>query len=145
MLKVGRDEKTQFADFSRWPKYYGVFQRRVLDYLHSSGDAPVSQIGSGRAAGAIVGDLKATIAKAMDAARQKIAAATTELTAEINDGSAAVESALHREILAVRQEFGEVIGNGPEVADTEAMVETKTETAKANGLFPAPGTPAAGG
>ncbi len=73
----------------------------------------MTQIGSGRAAGAIIGDLKATVAKAMDAARQKIAAATTELTAEINDGSAAVGSALHREVLAVRQEFSEITGNGP--------------------------------
>jgi len=104
----------------------------------------MTQLGSGRAAGAIIGDLKATVAKAMDAAKQKIANATAELTNEISTGSDNVEKALHREILAVRQEFGEVIGNGPEVADTEPVVETKVETA-GSGLFPAPGTPAAGG
>jgi hypothetical protein len=106
----------------------------------------VSQIGAGRLAGNLMTDLKGRVAKAMDDARSKISNATSDLVGEINDGATNVERAIHTEMAAVRQEFSEVIGNGPpEVAETAALIETKAEAAKGNGLFPAPGTPAAGG
>ncbi len=44
-------------------------------------------------AGSLVGDLKTSVSKAMDAARQKIANATGELVTEITDGAANVERA----------------------------------------------------
>lgn len=77
----------------------------------------MTQIGAGRLAGSLVGDLKASVGKVMDEARAKISNATAELVKEVTDGSTAVEKALHREAMDVRNSFGEIIGNAGAAAE----------------------------
>jgi uncharacterized protein YjbJ (UPF0337 family) len=94
----------------------------------------LTSIGSGRTAGRIVTGIKAAVDKAMSEAEKEIAGATTELVAEIRDGSGAVKAAIKQEIAMVREQFGEVIGNAAAAA-AEAVEEAK-EVRPTNGTSP---------
>jgi hypothetical protein len=77
----------------------------------------MSQIGAGRLAGSLIGEVKATV-------KARIGAAAAELVAEISDGTTAVEKALQREALDVRASFAEVVGNASAAAE-EAVAKAE--------------------
>lgn len=95
--------------------------RRILKTI----EYDMSQIGGGRMAGEIVGGIKAAVAKAMDEAKGEIVGATTELVAEIRDGAKNVKRAIQTEVMNVRKEFSDIVGNATAEAE-EAVEEART-------------------
>jgi hypothetical protein len=65
----------------------------------------------------LLGGLKPTIAKAVDASRAEITGAVAELLDEISDSTKQVRRVLQAEAMTLRGELGQIVGNGGPAAD----------------------------
>lgn len=81
-------------------------------------------LGSGKLAGDIVGGIKDAVARAMTDARAQIGSATDELVGEIKTGATNVKRAIQAEVINVRKEFGDIVGNATDAAE-EAVADAK--------------------
>ena len=101
-----------------------------LDSLLVTGESQMPNIGGQRIAGDIVNSLRASVSKAMDESRRQIDGAVNDLVTEIRAGAKQVVKAVQTEAMAVRAEFGDIIGNAEEIAD-EAIADAKQVVANA--------------
>ena len=88
-----------------------LIEARLAVMAATKEDEDLSQVGAGRLAGSLMTDIKASVGKALDAAKIDISNAASELINEINDGKDQVKKALEAEAREVRSEFAQIVGN----------------------------------